>query len=57
MNKRDLGVYLIIWLMSNVLIWLLDLGDLSITTKVALPIVITVFVILFRVAIFFMIGE
>ena len=58
MTTQDLGIYLMVWLISSALIWLLDVEEcLSIVTKIIVPIVLTLFVILMRIAIFLMIGE
>lgn len=58
MNKQDLGVYLLIWLMINALAWLLDIeGELSIKSKIIVPVIVTAFIALLRIAIFLMIGE
>lgn len=58
MTTQDLGIYLMVWLISSALIWLLDVEEyLSIVTKIIAPIVLTLFVILMRISIFLMIGE
>lgn len=58
MTTQDLGIYLMTWLISSALIWLIDIDEcLSIKTKVILPIVLTLFVVLMRISIFLMIGE
>ena len=58
MNKQDLGLYLIMWLISSVLIWVLDAeGTFSIKEKILLPIIITIVMVLFRISIYLIIGE
>lgn len=57
--QNDIGAYLMIWLISSAVIWLIDIGgnDVSVKTKIVAPIVLTVFVVLMRISIFLMTGE
>jgi hypothetical protein len=58
MNKQDLGIYLMVWLISSALFWLLDVEEIfSVKMKVLIPIIITIFVVLLRISIFLMTGE
>ena len=59
MTTQDLGAYLMIWLISSTLIWLIDIGgnDVSVKTKIIVPIVLTIFVVLMRISIFLTMGE
>ncbi len=59
MTTQDLGAYLMIWLISSALIWLIDIGgnDVSVKTKIIVPIVLTIFVVLMRISIFLTMGE
>lgn len=57
MNRHDLGMYLMIWLVTSALLWLLDLSfDLSVKSKILVPTGITVFMILFRISVYLMVG-
>lgn len=58
MSKQDLGIYLMVWLISSVLFWLLDVEEIfSVKMKVLIPIIITIFVVLLRISIYLMTGE
>lgn len=57
MNTQDLGVYLMVWLVSSVLVWILIGDDLSVKSKIIIPIIMTVFTVLFRIAVYLMTGE
>jgi len=58
MTTQDLGLYLMMWLISSLLFWLMGLGwKLETKTKILAPIAITLFVILMRISIFLMVGE
>lgn len=57
MNTQDLGIYLMVWLVSSVLVWILIGDDLSVKAKIIIPIIMTVFMVLFRIAIYLMTGE
>lgn len=58
MSKQDLGLYLMAWLISSVLFWLLDVEEIfSVKMKVLIPIIITIFVVLLRISIYLMTGE
>ena len=56
MTTQDLGIYLMTWLISSLLFWLMG-WELEIKTKIIAPIAITLFVILMRISIFLMVGE
>lgn len=58
MNRQDLGIYLMVWLISSVLFWLLDVEEIfSVKMKVLIPIIITIFVVLLRISVYLMTGE
>lgn len=58
MNRQDLGLYLIAWLISSVLFWLLDMeGTFSKKEKILLPIIMTIAVVLVRISVYLIIGE
>jgi hypothetical protein len=58
MNRQDLGLYLIVWLISSALLWLLDVeGTFSKKEKILLSVIITIFVVLLRISVYLMIGE
>ena len=58
MNRQDLGIYLMVWLISSVLFWLLDVEEIfSVKMKVLIPIIITIFVVLLRISTYLMTGE
>lgn len=58
MNRQDLGLYLIVWLISSALLWLLDVeGTFSTKEKILLSVIITIFVVLLRISVYLIIGE
>lgn len=59
MSRSDLGLYLMTWLFVSALMWLMDLGhhDFTVKEKVLFPILVTVLIFLFRIAIWLMMGE
>ena len=57
MTKQDIGFYLMVLLISSALTWVIDAeGVLPVKTKVLLPIIITLFVVLLRISIYLMVG-
>lgn len=53
MSRSDLGLYLMTWLFTSALMWLIDLGhhDFTLKEKIRFPILVTALMFLFRVAI------
>jgi len=56
MTTQDLGIYLMVWLIANLIFWLFG-WELDTKTKIIAPIVLTLFVFLMRISIFLMMGE
>ncbi len=58
MSRSDAGCYLMIWLIASALTWIVDIeGFFTVKQKILIPTVITIFMFLFRVAIWLMMGE